>query len=209
MSQSSALQTAAEEDQRGRILDAAWSVFMEIGYGGASTAEIARRARVSKRDLYARFGSKRGIVAALVSARAARMQAPLRQSGALTRDQLAATLRSFGAAVLREASQPGVLALYRLAISEAGRDTGVAEVLDSVGRGSNRAALAILLADAQRRGLVGIAKPNVMASHFLALLWDDLFSRLLLGIARAPSPSEADRRARDATKALLRLYPAD
>jgi AcrR family transcriptional regulator len=197
-----------EEDQRGRILDAAWSVFMELGYGGASTAEIARRARVSKRDLYARFGSKQGIIAALVSTRVARMQAPLRRADCATRAVLANTLHGFGAAVLHEASRPGVLALYRLAIGEAETDTAIGAVLDDAGRATNRTSLANLLADAQRRGLLGSGDPGAMATCFLALLWGDLFIRLLLGVARPPSPAEAERRARDATATLLRLHPA-
>jgi AcrR family transcriptional regulator len=197
-----------EEDQRGRILDAAWSVFMELGYGGASTAEIARRARVSKRDLYARFGSKQGIIAALVSTRVARMQAPLRHADSTTRAGLAATLHGFGAAVLHEVGRPGVLALYRLAIGEAESDTAIGAVLDNAGRGANRASLANLLADAQRRGLLGGGDPDAMAACFLALLWGDLFTRLLLGVSRPPSPTEAQRRARNATAMLLRLHPA-
>jgi len=45
-------------DLRGRIIEAAFAVLMERGYAGASTIEIATRAKVSKRDLYALFGSK-------------------------------------------------------------------------------------------------------------------------------------------------------
>jgi AcrR family transcriptional regulator len=181
---------------------------MELGYGGASTAEIARRARVSKRDLYARFSSKQGIIAALVSARVALMQAPLQQADCTTRERLATTLRRFGATVLHEASRPGVLALYRLAISEAQSDTAIGEVLDSAGRGINGTSLAKLLADAQRRRLLDRGDPDAMAASFLALLWGDLFTRLLLGTARPPSPVEAERRAQHATAILLRLHPA-
>ena len=199
----------AEDDQRTRILGAAWSVFMETGYGGASTAEIARRARVSKRDLYARFGSKQGIIAALVSTRVARMQAPLRQSDCTTADRLVAILQDFGAAVLQEASRPGVLALYRMAIGEADRDSSIAKVLDSAGRSANRAALARLLTDAQRHGLLGKGSPDVMASRFLALLWGDLLTRLLLRVVAAPTPKEAARLGRDAADALLQLYSAE
>ena len=47
---------------RERILDAAFSAFMRLGYGGASTSEIARLAQVSKRDLYAQFGSKHAML---------------------------------------------------------------------------------------------------------------------------------------------------
>src|SRR5579872_5966383 len=57
---------ATPEARCGSILGAAFSVLMERGYAGASTLEIARRARVSKRELYAAFGSKEGILAALM-----------------------------------------------------------------------------------------------------------------------------------------------
>ncbi|MBV8653445.1 MAG: helix-turn-helix transcriptional regulator, partial [Alphaproteobacteria bacterium] len=50
---------------------------MERGYAGASTLEIATRAKVSKRELYALFGNKQGILTALISSRATRMRQPL------------------------------------------------------------------------------------------------------------------------------------
>ena len=53
--------------RRRAILIAAVGVLMEKGYARASTLEIATRARVSKRELYAEFGSKRGILEALIA----------------------------------------------------------------------------------------------------------------------------------------------
>jgi AcrR family transcriptional regulator len=50
---------------RERVLGAAFSAFQEFGYAGASTIEIATRAKVSKRELYRLFGNKRAIGAAL------------------------------------------------------------------------------------------------------------------------------------------------
>ena len=47
---------------RKRILSAALSAFMESGYAQTSTLEIATRARVSKRELYALFGSKEAML---------------------------------------------------------------------------------------------------------------------------------------------------
>src|SRR5215468_9606024 len=57
----------ALEPRRRALLEAAYSVLMERGYAGASTLEIARRARVSKRELYAEFGSKSGMLQALIA----------------------------------------------------------------------------------------------------------------------------------------------
>src|SRR6185437_14931773 len=57
---------------RERIMGAAFAVLTEKGYTGASTLEIATRARVSKRELYTLFGDKRGILVAMIASRAAR-----------------------------------------------------------------------------------------------------------------------------------------
>src|SRR5262245_61276346 len=45
------------ETQR-RILDAALALFAERGYDGVSTAQIAARAEVAEKTLFANFGSK-------------------------------------------------------------------------------------------------------------------------------------------------------
>ena len=44
---------AVEPSTRERVLKAAFAVFSSRGFSGASTLEIATRAQVSKRDLYA------------------------------------------------------------------------------------------------------------------------------------------------------------
>ncbi|MGH6682076.1 MAG: TetR/AcrR family transcriptional regulator, partial [Bradyrhizobium sp.] len=61
---------------RGRILEAAFSAFRESGYAATSTLEIATRARVSKRELYALVGNKDELLAACISARAKRLHLP-------------------------------------------------------------------------------------------------------------------------------------
>jgi hypothetical protein len=43
---------------RERILEAAFAAFMKSGYATTSTLEIATRARVSKRELYALVGAQ-------------------------------------------------------------------------------------------------------------------------------------------------------
>lgn len=51
---------------RSAILDAARSAFIENGYVASSIAAIARRAGVSPETIYATFGTKRALLAALV-----------------------------------------------------------------------------------------------------------------------------------------------
>jgi len=111
----------ALEPRRRCILEAAYDVLMERGYAGASTLEIATRARVSKRELYAEFGNKSGILQALIAATAARMQLPLATAEIRDRDGLADALAAYGTLALAELTSPPVIAINRLAVAEAGR----------------------------------------------------------------------------------------
>jgi AcrR family transcriptional regulator len=192
---------------RDRILCAAFEGFLREGYHGTSTLDIATRAKVSKRDLYAQFGSKLGILAAAVAERTRRMQVPLSLPTPRDRTALAAMLTMFGAAVLREVTRPEVLALYRLAVAEAERSPDLARTLDAGGRAAVQARLIDLLGRAQAAGLVGTGDLEQMAGQFVSLLWGALLIRLLLGVAELPEPEAIERRAEAATQALLALYP--
>src|SRR5262249_7142322 len=91
---------------RDRIIIAAIAIVRERGYAGANTNEIAARAKVSKRELYAEFGNKQGIFAACIADRAARMRAPLRDTTITNREDLIAVLRGFGTAFLDQVYDP-------------------------------------------------------------------------------------------------------
>lgn len=56
---------------RDRILEAAEELFLAEGYGTTTIAQVARRAGVAADTVYATFGSKRGILKALMDARVA------------------------------------------------------------------------------------------------------------------------------------------
>lgn len=61
---------------RKRILEAAFAAFMKSGYAAASMLEIATRARLSKRELYAVVGNKQEMLIACISERAKRLEVP-------------------------------------------------------------------------------------------------------------------------------------
>ncbi len=67
-------QSSAEHPMQDRILGAAFKAFTEDGYAETSTLEIAKRAKISKRDLYANFGSKHAVLVACIKSRADRMR---------------------------------------------------------------------------------------------------------------------------------------
>jgi AcrR family transcriptional regulator len=198
----------SESSVRDRILLAAFTVFMDYGYAGASTLEIATRARVSKRELYSLFGNKQALLTACVVERTTRMRRPLELIPPRNRQQLGITLIRFGKTLLTEVSHPAVMAMHHLAVSEFGRSPQVARTLDANGRARNRAALSSLFAQAQKDAIIGSGDPDRMGARFIGLLWEDLLFRLVMRVADPPSPDEIDRRARSATEAILALYPA-
>lgn len=205
------LEEAAEAQKsrlRGRILEAAFCVLMERGYAGTTTREIAARAKTSKRELYALFGSKQGILAGLVEKRSHLMRLPLTASGEIrSREALAATLIRYGTTLLGEVFQPAPLALHRLALAEAERSPELARILDEGGRNANDQSLQAFLAEAQRHGLLPAVAPELMAGRFFALLWGDRLLRVLLRVVEVPTSIEIAARAEAATRDFLVLYP--
>ena len=198
--------SSAENPMPERILGAAFKAFTEDGYAGTSTLEIARRAKVSKRDLYANFGSKHAVLVACIKSRADRMRLPPDLPTPRSRQMLASTLTVFATNWVREVSHPSVIATFRLAIAEATRSPEIAQALDRAGRDATRGALAELLANAQSSGLIGSGEPTEMATQYLGLLWEGLMVGLLLGVAATPDPAECERRATKATTAFMQLY---
>jgi len=196
----------AEGAVRERILEAAFEAFMKSGYAAASTLEIASRARVSKRELYALVGNKQQMLIACIAERSARrLNMPPELPVPRDRETLSQVLSSFGTQLLREVSDPVVIAVFRLAIAEVAQAPEVARTLDSIGRETTRAALRKIMSQAQESGLLE-GRPAELAEQFAALLWRDLLVGLCSAVTERPGPREAAARAREATHAFLQIH---
>jgi AcrR family transcriptional regulator len=193
---------------RDRILDAALQAFAEGGYAATSTLEIATRAQVSKRELYALFGNKQAMLAACIADRATRVRLPPDLPPARDRATLAQVLTQVGTSVLQEICAPPVITVFRLAIAEAQASPEVARALDRTGRQAVRSAVGQVIKQAYALGLLGGGEVGEMAGQFLALLWGDVMMSLLLGVRQTPTRLEARRRAEAAVTAFLRLHAA-
>ena len=192
---------------RARILEAAFAAFMKNGFAATSTLEIATRARVSKRELYALVGNKHEMLVACISARARRLQVRADLPVPHTREILERVLTTLGAQLLRETTDPTVIAVFRLAIAEAVNAPEVAQTLDSIGRETTRVALGQVMAQGLSAGLLRGRAPE-LAEQFAALLWGNLMISLLLGVAERPKSVDFVARARAAAAAFLQLQTA-
>jgi AcrR family transcriptional regulator len=196
---------ADDETQRRRILGAAFEAFMDRGYEGASTLEIATRARVSKRELYALFGNKQAMLRACIAWRASRMLPAEPPPPASDLQTFSAMLTAYGARLLIEVSHPKVLAVHRLAVTESDHSPEIAIELGRV-REANRAAVTAMFSQAQAAGLLDDADPADIARQFMHLLWGDLMQLLLERMVPPPTEEQARGAAQAATAAVLALH---
>jgi AcrR family transcriptional regulator len=206
---SSVLPDAASSDDsemRKRILGAAFQAFTANGYAGTTTLAIAARAKVSKRDLYAIFENKQAMLVACIGTRTAKMRMPEGLPEPRSREMLASTLTAFAANLLTESSHPAVIAMFRLAISEAERSPEVAQALEE-GRKASRRTLTEFLVHAQSVGLLPSGDAADMADQCLALIRDDLMLSLLLGVLKRPSLAHIQRNAAKAVAVFLGHHP--
>src|SRR5262249_47551077 len=168
---------------RERILTAAFEAFRERGYAATSTLEIATRAHVSKRELYALVGNKKKMLVAAIGERAKRYQARADMPMLRDRETLAQVLTAFGTRYVQEVSDPHVIAVFRLAIAEVVQAPEVAQTLDSLGRETGRAGLRHIMTQARAAGLID-GNPADLAEQFAGLLWRDLLISLLLRVVQ-------------------------
>ncbi len=107
---------------------------MENGFAETTTLEIATRARVSKRELYALVGNKDEMLALCIAGRGNRMRLPEGFADPTDRTSLKSALKKYGATLLREVTDPAVVEVFRLGIAEARRSPAIALSLNERGR---------------------------------------------------------------------------
>jgi AcrR family transcriptional regulator len=199
----------SEEDVRERILRSAMEAFMEHGFAAATMLEIATRAKVSKRELYALVGNKEEMLASCVARRGQRMR--LREGFPEPTDaaSLRSALREYGTTLLGELMDPDVLGVFRLGVAESTRSPGVAASIVEFGRKPARAALESMLRSARTAKLLRDGDPAAMVAHYQGLLWGDLMVWVLLGTAPVPTAKEIRLRADEAARCFLVLFGRD
>jgi AcrR family transcriptional regulator len=203
---SARLVPADPSSARARIIYAAFGAFLERGFSNVSMLEIATRARVSKRDLYAEFESKSALLNYCITHRAQRIKLPADLPDKISRGTFAQLLTEFGLDVLKEMALPEVQAAYRLAIAESWSAPEIAATINRLGRETALAALIDLMKRAQSNALLDATEPRELADQYMALACRDLLVQLLLGVVKAPPASALQQKAEAATAAFLALH---
>lgn len=188
------------------VLLAAFDVFMEHGYEGATMLEIATRAKVSKLTLYALFTDKEGLFEELVAWGAQRYQLDAEALDALAAAQPREALERYALAFARVMLRWQSIALFRIAVSQAAKRPRMAAVHDDLTRTERQSTLAPLVQRLVDGGLVADEDREDFARDFQALMRGETYYEVLVGRAEAPSKEAVERHVKRALARLLRAY---
>ncbi len=181
--------TADERRAReNEILATALGVFLRSSYGASTVDELAAAAQVTKRTIYAYYGDKAGLFAAMVRHLAASVSLDA------TRDD--DTLETLAVRIVVRLHSDELVGLHRLVIGESARFPELAQILHRSGDARHIARLAEHLR--AERG----PQAEPLAEPLFSLLLGEQHRRRLLGIDPAPSRAAA---AAHADAALSRL----
>jgi TetR/AcrR family transcriptional repressor of mexJK operon len=173
--------TAKQQPHRLRILDSASDVFLECGFEQSSTAEIARRAKVSKRELYFHFADKRALLAAVITELQSSMQSSMDVRWS-SHEDMEKILRQSATAIHDFILSERFGKLVRIVAAESYHDPEVAQKFFELGPLAGRKATARFLKAQMDEGRLRKADPIKAADDFLDLVVGaQLMTAVILG----------------------------
>jgi hypothetical protein len=164
----SMVQQAAAASRRYTILSEVADALRAADSGLRSIEAVIATTDLSSQEIADAFGSNHGLVIALAEMLAASMLEPL--EGCTTAPSFRRKLLAFGHRVTNENSASQLKNLYRIALTEVIRNTGIGRDFYKHGPGLLTAGLARFFKAAQTDGIDLEEDCHALASHFLALL---------------------------------------
>jgi TetR/AcrR family transcriptional regulator, mexJK operon transcriptional repressor len=190
---------------RDRILDVATELLFTHGYGATSIEAIARRARISKRTFYQRFGDKPALMSAVV-VRLIDSLRPPPSVPLIEGEGLEQILVHLGSLILHAALTPRVLQLQRLIVAESKRFPDLASaVAKSGGRQEAVALISALLLRHARGASVTPAEASFAANQFLQMIVS-LPQLRAIGLGAPMTSEELDAWIRNTVRLFLDGY---
>lgn len=190
------------------IIASARALFLERGYDGTSLDDVAAASGVSKTTVYSNFRDKETLFARVleeVTARAeailTRLHAPLAGD-----DPVEVRLREFGDRLVGGVLQPDVVALRRLAITEALRFPALVATYWDRGPGRTVALLAEALSTCHDRGELDVGDPATAALGLAYALTGPPQDRALLTPDSPMTAAEVDAHVGHVVTAFVRAY---
>lgn len=191
-----------------QVLDAAWRLFVEHGFGATNMDALAAAAGVSKATVYAHYESKEALFAATARRECRRAVARMAiGDDVVAHRSLDAALTHIGRAFLDTLLSPEIAGLLRMVIAESTRFPELGQIFYDSAPGQTLASVTCYLDRARREGWLIDCDTHRAAEQFLSLLRGDLHLRILLG--QPPDPAERDPAIAEAVTTFIARYGAD
>ncbi|HWF01486.1 MAG TPA: TetR/AcrR family transcriptional regulator [Caulobacteraceae bacterium] len=193
------------DTRREAILDAAETVFLEVGFSAASMSMIAARVGGSKGTLYNYFKNKDDLFEAYVQRHCIWQQDAI---NALLEGEadLVDQLRGVGRKIVEVVATGFGLRNYILIAAEAHRAPQIGRAFFAAGPDRGTTRLAAFLEREMEAGRLRRADPLMAARHFIGACQNYLFKARLCNAVDEPTPEEIGAEVDDAVDAFLRAY---
>ncbi len=203
-----------DDERHSRILAAALEVFSKSSFAAATTEEIARRARVSKRDLYAEFSDKHAILTKVIETILENGDANLRRAIADSQKRprsTQVTLEIIGLAMVSEILSPLEGFVCRLAFAESVRQPSIGKnYFENWYSRRNRIVIQSFsqhFGKMDRKTRLPFDK-NQASKHFMALITHLPQLTVSLGMTGTWTPKSVQAHVENAVACFLRAYPS-
>lgn len=194
-----------DEEKNSAIIRAATELFLENGFAGTSMDEVARRAGVSKQTVYSHFSSKEQLFGSAVHA-ATEQSFPEVVLGKLDSHSLEGDLRAICESYARLLLSPQAMALHRLLVSEAGKNTNLVKLFMQSGPGEMEGRMKVLFQEWVDKGEVVIDDLQEAVAILVTLLRGRLHFRMSIGLVDHLSEERLQKNVDTAVDVFLRLY---
>ncbi|AZN96538.1 TetR/AcrR family transcriptional regulator [Mesorhizobium sp. M9A.F.Ca.ET.002.03.1.2] len=200
-------QVKAERRERRKreIMEVAYTLLSTSGFKATSMLSIAKQAGTSNGTLYAWFGSKEGLFAAMVEENASGAAQLLRASLQDDAD-LGVTLERFGHVLLRMVTGEKAILINRAAAEDAAKTGLIGKALAHAGRDAIVSLLTAILEKGRENGVLAFDDVGVVTETYIGLLIGDLQIRRAIGAISEPDDAAIVLRAERAKKYLLALF---
>lgn len=191
------------------IVEAARTVFLRNGFGGASMDQVAALAGVSKVTVYNHFADKKRLFTAILTGDISATEALTHAMVAALSDSkdLENDLRRFARRHIAEVTRPHLIRLRRIIIAEAERFPELAQTWYASGPERAHTTLAEQFQALTQRGLLRAADPLLAAQHFNWLILSIPLNKAMFhGSDTEFSPTELDRYADEGVRVFLAAY---
>jgi AcrR family transcriptional regulator len=193
------------EAKHKEILRIASQVFTEMGYEGASMAEIASRVGGSRGTLYRYFPSKERLFLEVVLSTGRRHLEPVFADLEHSAGDITKSLQRHGEKFLSFLCDPESLAAQRMVIAEAGR-SDIGQRFHEAGPKMGLDLLAKYLSAKMDEGVLRRSDTAIAAAHLVALLQAEIMPRCLMGLQGTPTRGQIKQAVKRAVALFLAGY---